>query len=427
MMNKATCTSLSTVKEKNRDEALKALVERLWSRVTPYRRKMEEAGMTAEDVKGLDDLASLPFTTKEDLRENYPLGLLACARRDVVRVHASSGTTGKPTVVAYTERDIATWSDMMAHRLAVAGVTDEDVFQVILGYGLFTGALGFHWGAERLGSMVVPAGGGFTERQLLLMEDLATTVFTSTPSYALHLAEVIAASDLADRLSLRLGIFGAEAWTEEMRCRIEEGLGIVALDSYGLSEVIGPGVAMECPERSGLHFDPGHFLIEIVDPETGEVLPEGVPGEVVITTLTKEALPVIRYRTRDLSRLLGADCPCGCGEPRLERIKGRCDDMLIIRGVNVFPSQIEIALSRVEGLALHYQLQVVEEGTMKELKVVCETEFPLSSEAVASLARKAVKSIQTVTTIRSEVELLPPGTLERNGGKALRVLRGPRA
>ncbi len=423
LMKATTCTVATGAGEALRLERLQSLVGRVWERVAPYRRKMEELGISPESIGSLDDLRKLPFTTKADLRENYPLGLLACDRRKAVRVHASSGTTGKPTVVAYSEGDVALWSDIMAHRLAVAGLTDKDVFQVILGYGLFTGALGFHWGAERLGAMVVPAGGGFTERQLLLMEDLATTAFTSTPSYALHLAEVIGAAGIRDRLALRVGIFGAEAWTEEMRLRIEEGLSIVALDSYGLSEVIGPGVAMECPERSGLHFDPDHFLVEIVDPDTGEPLPAGSEGEVVITTLTKEALPVIRYRTRDLSRLLPADCPCGCGEPRLARIKGRCDDMLIIRGVNVFPSQVEVALSRVEGLSLHYQLHVLTDGAMKELKVLCEAERPVGDDEASRMAKRAVRAIQTVTTIRVSVEILPPGTLERNGGKALRVVR----
>lgn len=422
-MNAMSCTATASASETARTGRLQALISRVWNHVGPYRRKMEEVGVTPDDIKSLDDLRALPFTTKADLRDNYPLGLLACDRKKLVRVHASSGTTGKPTVVAYTEGDISTWSDILAHRLAVAGLTDGDVFQVVLGYGLFTGALGFHCGAERLGALVVPSGGGFTERQLLLMEDLSTTAFTSTPSYALHLAEVIKAAGIRDRLSLRLGIFGAEAWTEEMRLRIEEDLGIVAIDSYGLSEVIGPGVAMECPRRSGLHFDPDHFIIEIVDPETGEVLPEGAQGEVVITTLSKEALPVIRYRTRDLSRLLPADCPCGCGEPRLERIKGRCDDMLIIRGVNVFPSQVEVALSRVEGLSLHYQLHVVSGGAMKELKVLCEAGAPVGEEEALSLSRRAVKAIQAVATIRASVEILAPGSLERNGGKAVRVVR----
>ena len=422
-MKATTCTATAPRTEKDQLQKLQALIGRLWESVPPYRQKMEKLGVTPQSIRDLDDLQRLPFTTKADLRENYPLGLLACDRKKAVRVHASSGTTGKPTVVAYSEKDVSLWGDIMAHRLAVAGVTDDDVFQVVLGYGLFTGAMGFHQGVERLGAMVVPAGGGFTERQLLLMEDLATTVFTSTPSYALHLAEVIEAAGVRDRLSLRVGIFGAEAWTEEMRLRIEEGLGIIALDSYGLSEVIGPGVAMECPQRSGLHFDPGHFLIEIVDPETGEVLPEGAEGEVVITTLTKEALPLVRYRTHDLSRLLPADCPCGCGEPRLERIKGRCDDMLIIRGVNVFPSQIEVALSRVEGLSLHYQLHVTTDSSMKELNVLCEAQSAVGDEERARLTKRAVKAIQTVTTIRCAVEVLQPGCLERNGGKALRVVR----
>ncbi len=404
-------------------ERLKALVERVWNRVPAYRQKMEKAGLTPADICTMEDMHRLPFTTKTDLRDNYPLGLLACDRSDLVRVHASSGTTGKPTVVAYTAKDVEVWSEIMAHRLHVAGLSEADVFQVALGYGLFTGAMGFHWGAEKLGATVVPTGGGFTERQVLMMADLGTTAMTSTPSYALHLAEVIREKGLEGRLGLKVGIFGAEAWSEGMRRRIEEDLGIIALDSYGLSEVLGPGVAMECPAREGLHIWDRHFIPEIIDPVTGEVLPEGEEGELVITTLSKEALPVIRYRTRDLTRIMPGTCSCGSNETRIDRIRGRTDDMLIIRGVNVFPSQIETALSRVEGLSLHYVLELSEREAMKELCVLCEASEMLSPDGMADLGKRAGRAIHDITGIRTGIKILDPGTLQRNGGKAVRIRR----
>ena len=407
-------------KDEQRTAQLKKVVRRVWERVPHYRAKMEDMGLSPEDIRSLEDLSRLPFTTKNDLRDTYPYGLLACDKEEVVRIHASSGTTGKPTVVSYTRQDIRTWSSLMAHRLSVAGLSSKDVFQVALGYGLFTGALGFHWGAEELGALVIPSGGGFSERQALLMEDLGTTAFTSTPSYALHLAEVLQ-SEKKKNLQLRLGIFGAEAWTEEMRAHLEESLGIQALDSYGLSEIIGPGVAMECPRREGLHFDEDHFLVEIIDPETGEALPPGETGEIVITTLTKEALPMIRYRTRDLSRLYPEPCPCGCGEKRIARILGRSDDMLIIRGVNVFPSQVEVALGRVPGLSLHYFLEVSEKGGMKELTVCCESKAPLSEEAAGNLIRKTSGELKALLGVRIGVRLFEPGAIERSGGKAVRI------
>ncbi|MCF7934751.1 MAG: phenylacetate--CoA ligase [Synergistales bacterium] len=404
-------------------DRLRGTLQRIWEERTPYSETMKQAGVQPADIRNREDVALLPFMKKSDLRDHYPLGLIACPKEDLVRVHASSGTTGKPTVVAYTERDIATWTEIMAHRLRVAGVTPGDVFQVALGYGLFTGALGFHWGAEALGAMVVPSGGGFTERQIMLMEDLGTTVFTSTPSYALHLAERIRDMEGVGELSLRIGIFGAEAWSEGMRSRIEKDLGITALDSYGLSEVIGPGVGMECPEKQGCHISDEHFLIEVINPETEEVLPKGEMGELVITTLTKEALPVVRYRTGDITRILPGSCPCGSTEPRIDRIQGRSDDMLIIRGVNVFPSQVEVALSRVEELALQYCLEVTEKDYMKELAVHCETIEPLSEERTGQIARRALKAIHEVTGIRTSVNLLPPGSLERSAGKAKRIVQ----
>ncbi|HCP07964.1 MAG TPA: phenylacetate--CoA ligase [Synergistaceae bacterium] len=410
-------------REQRQARGLKKTVKAMWDRVPLYRSRMEDMGMSPEMVSSVEDLQRLPFMTKDDLRDSYPMGLLACERDEVVRVHASSGTTGKPTVVAYTKGDITAWEECMKNCLATAGVTRGDVFQVILGYGLFTGALGFHYGAEGLGAMVVPTGGGFTERQLMLMEDLGTTVFTSTPSYALHLCEEIKDKGTRERLRLRLAILGGESWTEEMRERIEGELGVIAVDSYGLSEVIGPGVAMECPERSGLHPDWDHFLFEVVDPVTGRPLPEGEEGELVITSLTKEAMPVIRYRTRDLTRFIPGICGCGREGLRLERIKGRCDDMLIIRGVNVFPSQVEAVLGKIEGLSLHYRLEVFQPNGLKELKVLCEAEGWMDELQREEKESEAVRRLHENLGIRVGFRLLAPGALERSAGKAVRVTK----
>ncbi|MFP4483039.1 MAG: phenylacetate--CoA ligase family protein [Thermovirgaceae bacterium] len=404
-------------------ENLQKTVRRMWEGVPFYRARMEDRNLSPEDIKSLEDLRQLPFMTKEDLRDQYPMGILACGRRDVRRVHASSGTTGKPTVVSYTQGDLDSWSECMARCLERAGMTADDVFQVILGYGLFTGALGFHYGAERLGAMVVPTGGGFTGRQIMLMEDLATTVFTSTPSYALYLAEEIEKRGIRDRLNLRLAILGGEAWTAQMRDRIEEALGVTALDSYGLSEVIGPGVAMECPEKTGLHANWDHFLFEIVDPETGLSVEEGQRGELVITSLTKEAMPVIRYRTRDLTRFLSGPCPCGRDDLRIDRVKGRCDDMMIIRGVNVFPSQIEAVLGQFPEVSLHYFLEVTEKKGLKEMTVVCEDENFLDREEKERLRQRVGKALHEVLGIRVGLRLVDPGTVERSSGKAVRIVR----
>lgn len=404
-----------------RSKALQKTVRAMWDNVPFYRARMEDWGVDPAKISDVDDLRRLPFMTKNDLRDNYPLGLLACDREEVVRVHASSGTTGKPTVVAYAAEDIAAWSECMANCLSCAGVVSTDVFQVILGYGLFTGALGFHYGAEQLGAMVVPTGGGFTGRQIMLMEDLGTTVFTSTPSYALYLAEEIDRRGIREKLQLRTAILGGESWTGEMRDHIEEALGVIALDSYGLSEVIGPGVAMECPHRNGLHPNWDHFLFEVVDPETGRVLPQGEEGELVITSLSKRAMPVVRYRTRDLTRLIGGPCSCGRTDPRIARVKGRCDDMLIIRGVNVFPSQVETALGQVEGLSMHYRLDVDERMGLKELEVVCEPEEPLSDEACDRLRSKVSRHLHECLGIRVGFSVAEIGTIERSEGKAVRV------
>jgi len=404
---------------KTQEELLKTLVRRVWTRVSYYRAKMEDLGVTPEGIRTLDDVHLLPFTTKDDLRDTYPTGLLACNHEDVVRYHASSGTTGKPTVVAYTKEDLRLWSQALASCLEMAGVTSSDVIQNAYGYGLFTGGLGLHAGAEALGAAVVPTSGGFSQRQILLMKDLGTTVLACTPSYALKLSEML--PEDGEKLRLKIGIFGAEPWSESLRRTLEERLGITALDIYGLSEIMGPGVAMECPRKDGLHLVDDLFLAEIVDPETGKPLPEGEEGELVITTLRKEALPLIRYRTRDVTRIIPGDCGCGSSRTRIARIRGRSDEMLIIRGVNVFPSQVETALGRVTGLSHHYYLEVSGEEGHQDLHVVVESLQDLTDEAFDRIRDKAAGEIHSLLGIRSELHLLPPGSLERSEGKSKRI------
>lgn len=381
--------------------------------------KAKLADISPEEIRSLDDLRHLPFTTKSDLRDNYPLGLLACPPKKLSRIHASSGTTGKPTVVAYTAKDVEIWSRIMAEEMHRAGVTSEDTVQVSYGYGLFTGGLGFHYGAERLGATVIPASGGFSDRQLMLMEDLRTTVLACTPSYALRIAELV--EEKGTDHSLRIGIFGAEPWSEGLRKDLEKRLHIKALDVYGLSEIMGPGVAMECPEQNGLHVDESQFILEIIDPDTGEVLPEGMEGELVVTTLCKEALPMIRYRTKDITRLVRGKCGCGALGARIDRIKGRSDDMLIIRGVNVFPSQIEVALSQIPGLSLNYVLEVMDKEELKELTVCCETALPLPEKETQDIQRRTVAHLASMLGIRTGVKILAPGSLARSEGKAVRI------
>lgn len=375
--------------------------------------------VSPEDIKSLEDLKKLPFTEKSDLRDNYPLGLLACPKRDLVRIHASSGTTGKPTIVAYTARDLERWSQIMAQAMTNGGVTSDDVVQIAYGYGLFTGGLGVHYGAEKLGATVIPASGGFSERQLMLMEDLETTVIACTPSYGLRLADLIEEKGI--KHSLRIGIFGAEPWSEGLRKNLEERLGIVALDVYGLSEIMGPGVAMECQHKQGLHVDESQFLLEIIDPDTGEVLPEGAEGELVVTTLCKDALPMIRYRTRDITRITRELCGCGRTGARIDRIKGRSDDMLIIRGVNIFPSQIEVVLSQIPGLSLHYFLESSEKDDLKELTVCCESAIILSEREEKEMLKRTGAHLAAKLGIRTGVKILPPGSIARSEGKAVRI------
>jgi phenylacetate-CoA ligase len=411
---------------------LRDLVDRLAATVPFYRKKLGEVGYRPGDIRKREDLARLPFTTKEDLRDNYPFGLFAVPMERVVRIHASSGTTGKPTVVGYTRRDIDTWSELMARTLSCGGTTRGDIVHNAYGYGLFTGGLGAHYGAEKIGAAVIPMSGGNTKRQILIMKDFGSTILLSTPSYALNIAEVMTEEGVdPSQLRLKCGLFGAEPWTEGMRREIERKLNIGALDIYGLSEVIGPGVASECiEEKHGLHVFEDHFIPEIIDPATGAVLPHGEAGELVFTTLTKEAFPVLRYRTRDISRLIPAPCVCGRTLLRMERISGRTDDMLIIRGVNVFPSQIEAVLMAVEGVEPHYQLIVSREGTLDVLEVqveVNESIFTDKIKGLERLARRVEEDIKDLLGVSCKVRLVEPKTIQRSEGKAKRVIDTRRA
>jgi phenylacetate-CoA ligase len=406
---------------------LKALVERVYATVPFYRRQMDGAGMRPDQIQGLDDLKRLPFTTKENLRENYPFGLFTVPLERVIRIHASSGTTGKPTVVGYTRRDIETWAELMARTLACGGTRQGDVVHNAYGYGLFTGGLGAHYGAEKIGATVIPMSGGNTKRQIMIMQDFGSTVLLCTPSYALNLAEVIAdmGIDVAE-LKLRVGIFGAEPWSEKMRVEIEKKMRISALDIYGLSEVIGPGVASECIEgKKGLHVFEDHFIAEVIDPDTGDVLPHGEMGELVFTTITKEAFPVIRYRTSDITTLIPDACVCGRGFMRMERVSGRTDDMLIIRGVNVFPSQIEHVLMGVEGVEPHYQIIVDRDGALDIMEVHVEVNEEIFSDEIKELERLSRRiggEIKDMLGVSCNVKLVEPRTIQRSEGKAKRVI-----
>jgi phenylacetate-CoA ligase len=406
---------------------LGAMVDRVFASVPFYRAKLSAAGYAPGGIRTLEDLASLPFTTKDDLRETYPFGLFAEPLERVVRIHASSGTTGKPVVVGYTKRDIDTWSELMARTLACGRATHRDVIQVAYGYGLFTGGLGAHYGAEKVGATVIPMSGGNNQRQIMLMQDFRSTVLMSTPSYALNLAEIMSEGGVdPDTLALRVGFFGAEPWSEAMRAEIERKLKIDAIDIYGLSEVIGPGVASECiEEKRGLHVFEDHFIPEVIDPATGRVLPWGEVGELVFTTVTKEAFPVIRYRTRDITRLIPEACACGRTHVRMERVSGRTDDMLIIRGVNVFPSQIESVLMAVEGVEPHYQLIVSREEALDVLEVQVEVEEAIFTDTVRgleALARRVESTIKDLLGVSCKVKLVEPKTIQRSEGKAKRVV-----
>ena len=405
---------------------LKSLIARLSERVPLYRERLSEARVQPGDIRSLADLTRLPFTVKDDFRRTYPYGLLAVPMEEVIRVHASSGTTGKPTVVAYTRQDVDTWSEVMARTLMAGGVGPGDVVHNAYGYGLFTGGLGFHYGAERVGAAVVPMSGGFTDRQLMALRDLGATVLCCTPSYALHLAEAIEEAGLKPKdLKLRVGFFGAEPWTEAMRDALQTRLNIMALNIYGLSEVIGPGVSVECPERQGMHVAEDHFLPEIVDPATLTPVPEGTVGELVFTTLTKEALPVLRYRTRDLTSMTTEPCGCGRTFARIGRIMGRTDDMLIIRGVNVYPSQIEHALLQVADVEPHYLLVVRRDSALDTLEVRVEVGAAVAAAGTAAmevLAARVRRKIFETIGLTADVSIVPPKTVERSAGKAQRVL-----
>jgi phenylacetate-CoA ligase len=407
-------------------ERLQATLNRVYDHVPFYRKRFDAMGISPEDITSLSDLSHLPFTTKDDLRDNYPYGLFAVPMREVVRVHASSGTTGSPTVVGYTRNDIKTWSNLVARVLVAGGVTKDDVVQIAFGYGLFTGAFGLHYGAERLGASVIPTSSGNTARQIKVMMDFKTTALVCTPSYALLIGDTVREMGIpVSALSLKYGLFGAEPWSEALRQEIEDKLGIVATDNYGLSEIIGPGVSSECLERKGLHINEDHFLVETVDPETLKPVPPGDTGELVITTLTKEAFPMIRYRTRDLTCLLAGDCPCGRTGRRMSRLMGRSDDMLIIKGVNVFPSQIEAILFEIEGTEPHYQIVVDRKGAMDEATVLVEAGEAIFFDQMRrqrEMVERIEKRLAQELGISVEVKLVEKKTLQRFEGKAQRVI-----
>ncbi len=404
-------------------DRLRRTIERADAKVPPVRRKLEAAGVSPGQIKTLADVARVPFTTKADLRDNFPFGLFAVPREDVLRLHASSGTTGQPTVVGYTRADLDLWSNLMARSLACMGATPGDIFHNAFGYGLFTGGLGFHYGAERLGLTTVPVSGGATERQVTLLRDFGARILGATPSYALNIAEVAAAMGIDLRkLPVRYGCFGAEPWSEAMRGELEAKFGIKAMDTYGLSEIIGPGVASECHQaQSGLHVWEDHFLCEVIDPDTLEVLPPGATGELVLTTLTKEALPMLRYRTRDITRLAEEPCACGRTHRRMMRVTGRSDDLLIIRGVNVYPSQVEALLVGFPGLAPHYQILVTRDGTMDAMTLEVELASLAPPDAPAKIAGDVRHRIKAMVGVTCDVVIKTPGEIPRSQGKAVRV------
>lgn len=406
---------------------LQATVARVYTSVPFYRQSLEKAGISPSDIKSLADLARLPFTLKQDMRDSYPYGLFATPLDDIVRIHASSGTTGKPTVVGYTRKDIDTWSELMARSFAAAGVHKGDIIHNSYGYGLFTGGLGAHYGAERLGASVIPMSGGNTKKQIMIMKDFGSTVLTCTPSYSLFMAEAAQEEGIDFReLKLQVGIFGAEPWSEAMRTEIEAKLNLCAIDIYGLSEIMGPGVAIECREaKKGLHIWEDHFIPEIIDPATGEVLPEGEKGELVITTITKEGIPLIRYRTRDITSITYEPCACGRTHARIARMTGRSDDMLIVRGVNVFPSQIEAILMGIEGVEPHYQLIVERKENLDTLEVQVEVDERLFSDEIKhlqALAHRIEKEIKDLLGVTCRARLVEPQTIARSEGKAKRVI-----
>ncbi|MCX7678745.1 MAG: phenylacetate--CoA ligase [Spirochaetes bacterium] len=409
-------------------ERLKWSVRHAYENNAFYRKKYDAVGFHPDQLKTLDDIKRIPFLTKEEMRQNYPFGLFAVPLEKVVRVHASSGTTGNATVVGYTKNDIEVFAEVVARCLVGYGATEKDIIQVAYGYGLFTGGLGLHYGGEKIGAMVVPISGGNTERQLMLIKDFGSTMLACTPSYALNIADYIEKKrpdyDIK-KTKLRAGIFGAEPWSENMRKEIEQRLGIEAYDIYGLSEVIGPGVSGECSEKSGLHIHEDHFYVEIINPDTGEVLPEGEKGEIVYTTLTKEAFPGIRYRSRDITRLYREPCKCGRTLIKMEKVTGRSDDMLIIRGVNVFPSQIEAVLMEIEGIEPHYQIIVDRKGALDDIEVKVEVNEKIFSDEIKvleALSKRIADRFRSVLGISAKITLVEPMTIPRSEGKAVRVI-----
>ncbi len=427
---------------KLQSQRLQKVCERVYARVPFYKKKFDEKGTKPSDIRDIQDIVKLPFTKKADLRDNYPYGLFAEPLENIVRIHASSGTTGKPTVVAYNRNDINLWADVMARTFTCAGVTSKDVVQNAYGYGLFTGGLGAHYGAERVGAAVIPISGGNTQKQILLLQDFGSTAICCTPSFALYIYDVACEMKInLDTLKLRVGLFGAEPWTEEMRREVEERLRIKAIDIYGLSEIIGPGVSSECIEaQSGLHINEDHFYPEIINPETGEPLPFGQEGELVITSMSREAMPLIRYRTGDITNLNPEKCVCGRTLVRMRRVRGRADDMLIIRGVNVFPSQVESVLLRTKDIAPHYVIEVNRKGRMDEMNVRVEVtaecmeklaakvlstdlkSFAQEEEDLIKIKRDIQKNVKDIIGVNTEVTLVPPSAIQRSEGKAKRVI-----
>ncbi len=412
--------------EKLQLRRLKETVYRVYAFVPAYKEKMYKSGVKPDDINTLEDIKRLPFTTKQDLRDNYPFGLFALPMSEVVRIHSSSGTTGKPTVVGYSKKDIDTWAELIARALVNAGASKHSFIQNSYGYGLFTGGLGIHYGAEKIGASVIPTSGGNTKRQIMLMQDFGSTILTCTPSYALFMYEVMEEMGISpDDLKLKSGIFGAEPWSENMRREIENKLKIDAFDIYGLSEIIGPGVAIECSHKNGLHIAEDHFIAEIIDPVTEEVLEDGQQGELVITTITKEALPILRYRTRDLSSLDRRTCECGRTHVRMQKVLGRSDDMVIIRGVNVFPSMVESVLLNIPGVEPHYLLVVDRKGNLDQLEVQVEVSEQLFSDEVKKLEELGAiigKELESALGIAARVRLVEPKSIERSEGKAKRVI-----
>ena len=412
--------------EKIQLERLKHQVQYCMDNVPFYHKRLTEAGVTADKIKTLSDIQYIPYTTKTDIRDNYPFGLFAKPMKEIVRIHASSGTTGKPTVVGYTRNDLNNWSDCVARLCAAVGVHDGDIAQISFGYGLFTGALGLHYGLEKLGCAVIPISSGNTQKQAMILKDFGTSVLISTPSYAMYMSEVAHEMGISnDELKLRIGLFGSEGCTDALRDKIEKGFGLFSTDNYGMSELMGPGVSGECEYRCGLHFAEDHFLPEIINSETGEVLPHGEKGELVVTTLTKEGIPLLRYRTKDITRIHYEKCKCGRTHARMEKVQGRSDDMLKIRGVNVFPSQIESVMANIDGISPHYELILTRKNYTDYLEVrieIIDESLLEKLENLEKLQKEAADKLKTVLGIQAKVTLVAPKSIQRYEGKAKRII-----